>query len=180
MTEFPKSISFETGLGRFDFTASAQPSAPGKTVLTLAEYRPDVALPEGMHVDRCRSVVLKVRSNVPLLTLRFECRYRGDAEGGSCTGQGLDAQAWENDLHLVTVGTEDHEFLALRMPFLTCLNEWVGEYSAHSLAIVLNKVDTCGKELSFHFTLAENPSPEPADDSTWFAVDCPHDRLTPL
>jgi len=180
MTGFPKSISFDTALGRFDFSASVQPAvSSAKTRVNLEERYPDLDLPHEMSVERCRAVVLSVVPSSPLLSLRFECHFRGHLHGSRCSGEGLDAFEWGDDSHLVVVGTEDSDFLISRMPFLDGLDEWVGDFSNNTMTITLENIDTGGKELTLHFILAENPEPEPVDASAWFAVDCPHARLRP-
>jgi hypothetical protein len=93
------------------------------------------------------------------------------------TGESLDAQSWDSNCHRVTVGTEDCVVLCRRLPDLGFTEARSPmTYNEDRLGILIPDV-TEGSSFSLHFVIAWRSLPDPADCSTWFAVDIPHARL---
>ena len=172
-----KRISFETALGVFNVDARVEPSIHSVTEVTLNEAIPTEVLPEGMSVKRRRAALLFVESACQLRRVSFSCSLNSPVSGGSCSGQGLEAIEWEDSGSLVVVGTEDADFLNQRLPFLRLKqDEAIVTYSPSSITVSLENIAP-KQQLSLHFVIAENPNPEPAECSAWYAVDCLHTSL---
>jgi hypothetical protein len=56
-------------------------------------------------------------------------------------------------------------------------NDYPVHYLPNGFEIVIPRVPM-GEEVSLHFVIAENPFPEPAENSAWYAVDIDHRALT--
>jgi hypothetical protein len=171
-------LNLDTALGPFRFEAVCD-RGPGEVSLDLKTFEPRLSLPPGMSVQRCRAVVLWVATRVDVPLLRWSCASPPGVAGSPCTGEGLGAQEWEALGHLVVVGTEDEEALARRLGFLQHVSlASLAHFSPQKLETRIPHVPASAA-FGLHFILAENPSPEPADLSAWFAVDIPHKRLAP-
>jgi hypothetical protein len=170
------SLNLDTALGPFLFEAVCD-QRPGDVSLDLKTFEPRLSLPPRMSVQRCRAVVLQVTTRVDVRHLRWACESPPGVAGSPCCGEDLNAQEWEALGHLVVVGTEDEEALARRLGFLRDLSlPSLAHFSPQKLETRLPHVPASAA-FGLHFVLAENPSPEPAEMSAWFAVDIPHDRL---
>jgi len=163
----------DTKLGRFSFAATRTGGCP----ISLQQISLQPMLPPGMSVISTRAILLTTDSCDAISTIRFTCNFEGEADGGPCTGEGLDAQEWEDSGYLVVVGTEDADFLGKRIPLLG-LGELdpIVQYEPRRLSILVEDIPpNC--PLSLHYVIAENFSPEPVEISAWFAVDIPHHQI---
>jgi hypothetical protein len=131
-----------------------------------------------MSVSSTVAVLIHISALEPLANVRCECVWddspvAGDPESGEC----LDAQSWDSNGYRVTIGTEDFEALGRRLPFLGLTEaEYPVIYSDSGLTIVIPTVPKL-TEFSLHFVIAWRSLPDPAEISTWIAVDIPHSRL---
>lgn len=126
---------------------------------------------------RCRAVVLRVPESPSIRSLQFRMRCNTVAQGTPCTGECLEAQEWQSDTRLLVVGTEDAAALNGRLPFLQLGDfDQIVQYDFESMEIQLASIPP-HRQVTLHFIIAENPYPEAAADSAWFAVDIPHREL---
>jgi hypothetical protein len=166
-------LEIQTHVGSFRFEAFV---SSGKSP-TLERVKPLVDLPKGMSVLSSQAVLLRLHTEDAIEQLAFKCTLQNEFAGSPCTGEGLEAQEWEANGYVVTVGTEDALFLGRRNLFLGLGEEdSIAEYLPNSVAISLSKIPS-HSALSLHFVVAENLSPEPVECSTWFAVDVAHEKL---
>ncbi|MEO0513766.1 MAG: hypothetical protein AAF086_00540 [Planctomycetota bacterium] len=130
-----------------------------------------------MSVLSCHAIVVSISTHADIPALCWSCASPADRSGSACTGQYLEAQEWEEDGHLVVVGTEDEEVLSKRLPFVK-YDPFSSnfEYTPQCLQVTLRDIPA-GAKFSVHFLIAENFSPEPVDASAWFAVEMPHEKL---
>lgn len=134
-------------------------------------------LPPGKCVLRCRAFSLAVHGVDSLRLLRFRLQCSTLALGSPCRGEDLEAQEWESETHILTAGTENSVRLNSRMPFLRLGDfDYIVEYTSDSMEIQLDFIPP-NQPVSLHYIIAENPYPEPAECSAWFAVDVAHSKL---
>lgn len=132
-----------------------------------------------MSVAGCFSAVLNLYADSAINNLCFAAHLRSsepiafDPE----TGEGLEAQSFSNSKYVLLVGSEDREFLSMRLPNSIVLPDDPFTYTAESLSIEIAEIPV-KTNLSLHFIIAWNPLPEPQDCSCWFAVDQPHKVLS--
>jgi len=78
--------------------------------------RPRFSLPAGMAVDDCWAGIWRLRTSVVNERPEFSCLWEPDSlwteRTGPESGEGLDAQTWENGSVRVTVGTVDTDWLS--------------------------------------------------------------------
>jgi hypothetical protein len=131
-----------------------------------------------MAVETSKALYFEVVPELELTDLTIEFVFSDLLVVGSPeTGEALDAQSWENDGHIVMIGTEDVAFLSRRLPSLNLSErEAPTELLSNGFRITLPKLEP-KIPVSLHFIVASNPSPEPVECSTWFAVDVPHARI---
>ncbi|MCV2350663.1 hypothetical protein [Paucibacter sp. Y2R2-4] len=129
------SIRLKTPVGDLqvsvDLLAGFQPEAS----LEIFAFEP--VLPQGMSVAACFAVVLhlpggEIDAQVRLIATLLPVV---PVEGGAETGQGLEAQSWRGEKHLVLVGTEDAEFLEARLPSQIRLANDSFAYEPHSFSL---------------------------------------------
>ena len=164
-------------------------------VAELLLCRPQLSLADGMSVTDCWAGMWRLRATAaatspderPVFVCRWEPGYQW-TEGSPETGEGLDAQTWENTETLVTVGTADCEWLSGYAQQGILPHRWADilgwnyggttdkidpiTYLKDSIQVILpelNMDETC----QIHFVVAWSPSTgdERADHSTWYAVD---------
>lgn len=166
----------DTPLGRLTFHADYVGGAVTDFQLAQRAITPD--LPAGMSVSACVAVLLEfsVMENVGVFQFHGEWgNFEGKGYGE--TGEGLDAWAWEQDGHVVMVGTEDADLLNARMPWVTPSPDgYTVTMSDNKVTIRLESLSS-GRSYSLHFVVAWNPYPEPHECSCWYAVDVPHKKI---
>ena len=164
--------TIDTPLGRLQVRAIRAGDA------AINVIKPEIQLPSGMSVSSTVGVLIHISALEPLANVRCECVWddspvAGNPESGEC----LDAQSWDSNGYRVTIGTEDFEALSRRLPLMGLTEaEYPVIYSDSGLTIVIPTVpkDT---EFSLHFVIAWRSLPDPAEISTWIAVDIPHSKL---
>ncbi len=154
--------------------------------------RPSITLVEAMRVDDCWAGLWRVAALRYLASCTFVAEWDGSQrplDGGSATGQGLDAQTWDDGILAISLGTQDGERLferALRGDGLpTSGAARLGTSEADRLALVehrhmgfriplpsLEKGELC----QIHFVAAWSQF-SADDDSTWFAVNCTPNQI---
>ena len=150
----------------------------GADRVVMDVIKPEIQLPAGMTVDALVAVLIQISASEPLSDVHCECNWdRSPAVGDPESGECLDAQSWDCDGYRVTIGTEDFEELSRRLPIHGLTEaEYPVIYSDSGLTIVVPSVpkDT---EFTLHFVIAWRSLPDPAEISTWIAVDIPHSKL---
>jgi hypothetical protein len=155
-----------------------QVRAIGASDAVIKVIKPNIQLPPGMSVDQTVAILINLSASESLENVRAECIWdhspgAGDPESGEC----LEAQSWDSNGYRVTIGTEDFEALSRRLPFLAFTEaQYPVIYSDQGLAIDIPEVPK-HKEFSLHFVIAWRLLPDPAEISTWVAVDIPHSKL---
>ena len=168
--------NIETPLGVLSFGVSSTEGDLSNVKITPCEIEP--TLPEGMHVEKCIAIIMQCTSSKPLKKINFSCSWLELKEKGyPCSGEGLEAWEWEHNETTLTIGTEDDEFLNSR---IKQNNLTVENYSIsmnnNTILIEINEFPI-NNELSLHYVIAWNSLPETTNDSCWFAVDTPHEKL---
>jgi len=172
-----QTIQLDTRLGRLRIEASLTGDQIRNDSLSLesAEIRPE--LPDGMSVERCRAVLVRVIQPDAQFRMRLRATLFSEAIGGPCTGQCLEAIEWDSRGSLLIIGTEDAEALSQRAPCLgVAPDQVIAEYTPRGIEIRLSGTTNAAPS-TFHLIIAENPSPEPVPDSAWFAVNIPHQSV---
>ena len=168
-------MKIETPLGELKFSFSVAGNkyleSTRDFVLLSETYSPQ--LPEGMSVLGCAAVVLRINTSKIVSEITFQCSWvaNHNFECSIETGEGLEAQAWENEEYTVMIGTEDEESLSRILPegaILSCDSDLV-EYSDSGMSINASQV-YAGSELYLHFIVSWNKLPESEDSSCWYAV----------
>jgi hypothetical protein len=164
------STRLSTPLGDLEFVAEVD-GVPSALSGTLDVARMDPSLPDGMSVGDCYVVLLRVPAVEVSTSVRFAARLHPVAPvtAGAATGQGLEAQSWQNGQYKLLVGTEDVERLSGRFPAWASLPQDPFAYSPASLAFYFPNVPP-NQSLSLHFVAAWSSFPEPSDASCWYAV----------
>lgn len=145
-------------------------SAP---LLEVFAYQP--ILPPGMTVAACHAIVLSLPStdNYTAVTFAASLSPTVSVDGGAETGQGLEAQSWRGENHLLLCGTEDTEYLEARLQNQVRLTNNSFAYGPNSFSLEFTRCQ--GRvPIELHFLVAWNELPEPQDCACWYAVDQPH------
>ena len=167
-------LVIKTILGELSFGVTAKEGDLSKGKIDSVNLEP--MIPEGMEVEESIAVLLRINSSTDIKNLNFTCTWQSTVEeGGSCTGQGLDAWEWEKDGHLLLIGTEDEEWLASRLGSKN-LSQYPVIMSSNGFEIHIEKFPK-GKVLSLHYIISSNSLPENVDCSCWYAVDVSHHRV---
>jgi hypothetical protein len=167
------STRIETPLGSLEFLTEFSEAASRGHSLVIAPIQP--MLPLGMSVAACFCVLLSVQAGDAPASVLFSAKLRPNAPvtAGAETGQGLEAQVWRSPLHVLSVGTEDAEYLRARLPGGFAVAGDPFDYSPETLSVNIASIPS-GESLSLHFVVAWNELPEPKDCSCWYAVDVSH------
>ena len=168
-----------TPLGKISFSVLVDGDAYTGTSALVEDFLVSPNLPIDMSVGSCSAVLLKAQFPTTIRELKFICRWEHAVPyGDRNSGEGLDAQSWDDENHIVMIGTEDADFLGARRPDLKIrVEDEPIEYLTNGFVISLSQIPA-HKPISLHYVVATNPIPEPADDSVWFAVDIPHAWLS--
>jgi hypothetical protein len=135
-------------------------------------------LPDGMSVDHCLGILLRVSCREPADGLIFECRLRGQ-KYDSCSyegGQHLYAMSWENKQTQLMIGTEDEEYLNDRLPQEQKYEFCPLGHDEKGISLTLPALKK-GSQCSFHFIVAWQDFPAAEEDACWHAVDVRHADL---
>jgi len=165
-----------TEIGKLSFSVIAKVGDTSRAKIRTKKVEPK--LPEGMRVESSTLVLLTMPALESIEQLKFTCKLsKSFPKGYRCTGEALDAWEWEYQNRLVVIGTEDGEWLESRLKLDEITREnYPVNYHQNSIDIEIEKYNE-GGTFSLHFSVAENPYPEEQDNSCWFSVDVPHDRV---
>lgn len=166
-----------TPIGSLSFRAKSQKGDLHNTSISICEIEP--IIPDGMHVQKCIAVLFKCTSPIPLNNVVFSCQWNDlNITGYGNSGEGLDAWEWQHKGVLVMIGTEDGDWLSDRLNLgKQHLSEgYPVTMHDNQITITIEEFEA-NKELSLHFVVAWNLTPEPVEASCWFAVDVPHKKL---
>lgn len=172
------SQAIPTPFGALQVKAEAIESDGTRIEFSVSMVTPQIHLPPGMEVDSVLAAIVHERIERELTDFYFVCRWSEIAIPGSpATGECLDAQEWESESHVVTIGTEDFQALLARLPNLGLAEDDLPvRFTPCGLEIHIPRVPI-GTVLSLHFVVVARGLPDPAECSTWFAVDIPHQKL---
>jgi len=170
-----ESIKIDTPLGEVEFIVS---SGNGDLSYSLSTGSLYPVLPDGMAISECHGVLLNVSAVEDIEALLFESKLLQKLylEYSPESGEGLDAQSWQNENNILMIGTEDQEYLSSRLSLNFSPDNYSIKYDADGLIIQLPRLKK-GNIASFHFVVAWNQLPEPQDCSCWYAVDYNHSLL---
>lgn len=163
----------QTPLGNLKFQVESACVPMSGVSILIAPLQPKI--PPGMSVSACYAVVLTINVPNPVLDLKFQALLEpiSIVSSGASTGEALEAQEWNNQSHVMLVGTEDREYLGKRLPHNIIFPEAPFTYSPEALSIHIAQIPS-GQQLSLHFIVAWNALPEIVAPSCWFAVDQAH------
>ena len=160
----------ETTLGDFEIETSLKETYP--------------QLIDEMKVSHTYLLDIKIKAQESLKSFRVICVCIDSSKfkkGGPSSGEWFDAQTWNNKTHMITLGTQDGDYLAscaedgkqIPCRFREHINElgcldWI-EYLKYGISI--NVPNLKEKEfVSFKFSLSWKSGSDDEDDSTWFAA----------
>jgi len=168
-----------TSLGDLAFRLLDASRNVARTTHSISVFSIQPTIPNGMSVRACTVILLSLAPRNTENGMIFSCSWELPFElrGGAESGQRLDAQSWVDGGTIVIVGTEDYEALDERLPHCGFVeDDYPVRYFPNGFEIVVPRAPA-GEVISLHFVVAENPYPEPVEDSAWFAVDIDHARL---
>jgi hypothetical protein len=170
------SVRIQTPLGNLEFLIESADTPSLGACIHAASFQPEI--PPGMSVLACYGVVLQIGSPNTVSDLKFKAILKPSSEinVGAATGEGLEAQDWDNQRSVMLVGTEDLEYLKARLHHSIVLPDNPFTYSAKSLSIHIAEIPA-GVSVSLHFVVAWNDLPETVESSCWFAVDQSHTSI---
>jgi hypothetical protein len=148
--------------------------------ITILQCDVGKSLPEGMRVPSTIAVLLQFTVIEPITEFSFYCVWENlTITGYGNSGEGLEAWEWENENHVVMIGTEDPEYLHCRIPSVPA------EPIDWPMTMEANKIRICLKELpisdySLHYVVAWNELPEPEGSYCWLNLDLPHKLVRKL
>ena len=133
-------------------------------------------LVNGMVVDKIISAVVFVDALDAQADLVISCELEnGSVIGHPDTGEGLDCQSWDSDDWMLSVGTENRDSIARRLPKLNLQEDpYPFGYTPTAISLHIDRMPV-GEPMSFHFILSYKALPDDRECSTWFAVDVPHE-----
>lgn len=144
----------------------------------VGHYTP--VLPPHMHVEGCKAVVWRLRASQATAQVVLSCELSAlplGADGGPDSGEGLEAYTWFCDGKVLSLGTEDGEFLARRAskgyllpPRLVPDLVQAVRYSDTGLHVAVPALEA-GEQVEIHFVVAWATAGDPDACDTWFAVD---------
>lgn len=174
------STSVVTPIGEFTFSAySDHIISEGPATVILANMPFSPILPTHMSVMNCRAIILKIKSEIKIDNIIFDCLYKGSdlSISGSSSGEGLECFEIENNNYIVSVGTEDIEYLNKRYNNLDInKNDNPVNVTKDGISIRLYDIPV-NSNVSLHYLISWNILPEMVKGSTWFASDQYHENL---
>jgi hypothetical protein len=176
------STSVQTPLGKLNFYLIAIGGEAKKVIISHCQVYP--SLPEYISVDSCVVVLLQFSAMEQIEEVNFCCAWEDlKTEGYGCHGEALEAYEWEQDDHLVIIGTEDSYYLNHRIPLIPAepsdANDYPITMEENEIRISLKKMPA-DSSYSLHYVIAWNKLPEPLETSCWLAVDRTHQSIREL
>ncbi len=174
---YSPTLKINTPIGSLTFGASIQEGDLANCKIKSFHISPK--LPVGMTVSGCMAVILQCLPNNPFKGFTFSCEWDElKTKGYSCSGQGLDAWEWESEGVLVLIGTEDFEYIESRLELKTEFppENYPVTMANNKVSIAIESLEK-NKEISLHYVIAWNHLPESVEDSCWYAVDIPHNKI---
>lgn len=140
------------------------------------------ALPAHMKISECNVFTWKIEAFEDCPQLKAVCTFESTSNvvGGPESGEWLDAQRWENEKYILSVGTDDSDCLHSRatkniIPKRFATNnpddlQWV-TYTDTGLAIEVPPL-LKGECIELRFAVAwKDKNGKEGDVSTWYAID---------
>ena len=162
-----------TPVGNLQIAADVLGLLQSAPIFEVFAYQP--TLPPGMSVAACHAIVL----SLPGADTDTEVRVSAtlipmvSVDSGADTGEGLEAQSWQGENHLLLLGTEDSEYLKARLPNQVRVTDSSFSYAHHSFSLEFTRCH--GRvPIELLFLLAWNELPDPQDCSCWYAVNQGH------
>jgi hypothetical protein len=176
------STSVQTPLGKLNFYLTAIGGEAKEVAISHCQIYP--SLPEYISVDGCVVVLLQFSAIEQIEEVNFCCAWEElKIEGYGHPGEGLEAYEWEQENHLVMIGTEDPYYLNHRIPLIPAEPSEASDYpitmEENEIRISLKKL-TANSSYSLHYVIAWNKLPEPLEISCWLAVDRTHQSIREL
>ena len=176
------STSVQTPLGKLNFYLATIGGEAKEITISHCQIYPSI--PKYISVDGCIVVLLQFSAIEQIDEVNFCCAWEDlKIEGYGHGGEGLEAYEWEQDNHLVMIGTEDPYYLNYRIPLIPAEPSEVSDYP---ITMEENEIRICLKKLpaassySLHYVIAWNKLPEPIEISCWLAVDRTHKSIREL
>ncbi len=139
-------------------------------------------LPAQMEISECRVFKWKIEALEDCSELKAICQFEPNTQvvGGPESGQWLDAQGWKNENYILSLGTDDGEYLNSKaakniIPKRFTTNNpdglrWVN-YTDKGLEIEVPGL-LKGEHIELRFSVAWKDNNSEEDDvSTWYAID---------
>ncbi|WP_313637832.1 hypothetical protein [Paenibacillus sp.] len=147
-------------------------------IVEIVISKPPIRIPETMKIENSRGILIRLFCKTDNMTLSFLTYWskREWEDGGSDTGQFLQASTWNKGSMRLSIGTEDSEYLEQRM-----MNNWlmpIRKSDSYNLTgsnedgLEIDLPNIRANELcQFHVFIAWGSSSDRYDASTWYAVD---------
>lgn len=178
MTSKKADLTYSTPLG--ELTGYIDYSGPLEILAELEVSAP--VLPAHMKVSECRIFKWKLKATEDRSSFKAVCKFKPTTkvDGGPESGEYLDAQGWASEKHILSLGTDDSEYLNFRankniIPKRFATNNpdglsWVN-YIDNGLEIEVPNL-LKNEHIELRFSVAwKNKDPTKEDISTWYAVD---------
>jgi hypothetical protein len=162
--------SIATPIGAILITAESN----GEISLASGDLPRSIA--NGMTIDRSIACILTVQPRADATDIRFNANLIGlSVDGSPSTGECLDCLEWETEEWQLSVGTEDQEMLARRLPELCIqVDPYPIEYTTSGLSLVLCQMPL-RKATTFQFIVSYKGLPDERKCSAWYFADVSHE-----
>lgn len=167
-----------SGLSNRGVQVAQWKSAGLRAELIVRQFEPEII--QGLDYDRCLGAIwrVSVESDFSTLEASLQMCRNGRGEGGVDTGEGLDAQSWLIDGHVISIGTENARALRYRakngqyMParFDVPVKYHEGYVVDDGLCVSLGSIES-GDSIQVAFAASWVVSDDPNYCGPWMAVD---------
>ncbi|MBK8286370.1 MAG: hypothetical protein IPK97_16670 [Ahniella sp.] len=175
-------VIVQTPIGRIEFEAIASGAPLLEPEVRFLDRAFSPELPPGMKVEKVVAVIVLLKPASHLRNVSVRCRWLDQLQvvADPESGEHLDAQSWQTQGRIVTVGTEDFEALHASLPQCGFAErDYPVQYHPHGIEIHV-PLGPSNYPTSFHFVVAINSWPESTECSAWYAVDVPHKAVLAL
>lgn len=147
----------------------------------LLMCKPKINLPPDLIVEDCNVGIWRLKTKGNNQSCSFIAKWEDGykwVDGGIDSGEGLEAQTWDNENFEITLGTQDEETLISReynkymipLKFDTTINKEIAVIHKLNGIVIQNFGLLPNKIHQIHFAVAWAKK-EPDNVSTWYAVD---------
>lgn len=178
MTPKRAELIYQTPLG--EISGYLDYSGPLESLAEVEVSAP--ILPAHLKISECRIFKWKIKATEDRSSFKAICKFEPNCkvDGGPESGEHLDAQGWESEKHILSLGTDDGEYLNFRaekniLPkrFATQNPDGLSWVNYVDNGLEIEVPDLLKNEyIELRFSIAWKEKEQNENDvSTWFAVD---------